>query len=132
MGRIAFAGARDAGGPGGGAPDWGVAPPAGLMSIYSVVKELITKDPWRGKRQGRDEPRAQESGARVYGSLAGVSPQAAYSGEAKAPKAIIQEEKKDFLSLIIVFMEIQPVTDFTERYRRGETGEFPGVNAGIK
>jgi hypothetical protein len=33
----------------------GVAPPAGLMSIYSVVreliaKELITKYPWRGKR----------------------------------------------------------------------------------
>jgi hypothetical protein len=56
-------------------PD-GIAPPARrLMSVYSVVKELITKelitkDPWRDKRQGRDEPRAQESGARVYGSPA--------------------------------------------------------------
>jgi len=45
----------------------GVAPLARrLKSIYSVVKELITKDPWRGKRQDRDEPRAQESGARVH------------------------------------------------------------------
>ena len=44
-------------------PD-GAAPPARrVMSIYSVVKELITKelitkDRWRGKRQGGDEPRA--------------------------------------------------------------------------
>jgi hypothetical protein len=99
-----------------------MAPPARrLMSIYAVVKELITKelitkDPWRGKRQGRDEPRAQESGARLYGSPARVSPQAAHSGEATVPKSIIQEGKKGFRSLMIVFMEIQPVTDFPERY----------------
>jgi hypothetical protein len=39
-------------------PD-GTAPPARrVMSIYAVVKEPITRDPWRGKRQGGDEPRA--------------------------------------------------------------------------
>jgi len=101
----------------------GMAPPARrLMSIYSVVKELITKeliikDPWRGKRQGRDEPRAQESGARVYVSPAGLPLQAAHSGEARAPKTIIQEGKKGIRSLMIVFMEIQPVTDIPERHR---------------
>jgi hypothetical protein len=86
------------------------------MSIYAVIKELITKDSWRGKRQGGDEPRAQESGARVYVSPAGVSPQAAYSGEARAPKTIIQEGKKGFRGLMIVFMKIQLVTGFPERY----------------
>jgi hypothetical protein len=86
------------------------------MSIYAVIKELITKDSWRGKRQGGDEPRAQESGARVYVSPAGVSPQAAYSGEARAPKTIIQEGKKGFQGLMIVFMKIQLVTGFPERY----------------
>jgi hypothetical protein len=85
------------------------------MSIYSVVKELITKDPWRGKRQDRDEPRAQESGTRVYGSPCGsVAGTPAYSGEARAPKTIIQEGKKGFRGLMIVFMEIQPVTRFSE------------------
>ena len=81
----------------------GVAPPAGLMSIYAVVK-----DPRRGKRQGRDEPRAHKSSARVFG----VSPQAAYSDEARAPKSIIQEGKKGIRGLMVVFMEIQPVTGF--------------------
>ena len=77
------------------------------MSIYAIVK-----DPERGKRQGRDEPRAQESGARVYVSPAGVSPQAGYSGEARVPKSIIQEGKKGIQGLTIVFMKIQPVTGF--------------------
>jgi hypothetical protein len=69
--RMALAAARDAGGQAMARPD-GAAPPARrVMSIYSVVKELITKelitkDRWRGKRQGGDEPRAQESGAKVY------------------------------------------------------------------
>ena len=95
----------------GDGPPPGMAPPARrVMSIYAVVK-----DPRRGKRQGRDEPRAQESGARVYGSPAGVSPQAGYSGEARAPKSIIQEGKKSIRSLMIVFMKIQPVTGFPER-----------------
>jgi hypothetical protein len=87
------------------------------MLIYAVVKELITKElitknAWRGKRQGRDGPRALESGAKVYVSPAGVSPQAAYSGAARAPKTIIQEGEKRFRSLMIVFMEIQPVNGF--------------------
>ena len=105
---MALAAARDAGGQA-MARLAGVAPPARrLMSIYAVVK-----DPRRGKRQGRDEPRAQESGVRVYGSPCGVSPQAGYSGEARAPKSIIQEGKKRGRGLMIVFMEIQPVTRFS-------------------
>jgi hypothetical protein len=32
---------------------------------------------------------------------------------------------------MIVFREIQPVTGFPKRYWRGETGEFPGIIAGI-
>ena len=79
--------------------------PRRVMSIYSVVK-----DPRRGKRQARDEPRAQEAGASLYGSAAGVSPN--LSGEARVPKSIIQEGKKDIRGLMIVFMEIQPVTGF--------------------
>ena len=47
------------------------------------------------------------------GSARGVSPQAAYSGEARAPKSIIQEGKKGIRDLVIVFMEIQLVTGFS-------------------
>ena len=43
-----------------------------------------------------------------------MSPQAGYSGEARAPKSIIQEGKTGISSLMIVFMEIQPVTGFSE------------------
>ena len=106
----------------------GVAPPGRrLMSIYAVVK-----DPRRGKRQGRDEPRAQESDARVIGSAAGVLPQGAYSGEARAPKSIIQEGKKGSRGLMIVFIEIRAVTGFSERYDAVKAGEFHGMIAGIK
>ena len=76
---------------------------------YSVVK-----DP-RRKRKDRDEPRAQESGAGVYGSPAGVSPQAAHSGEARVPESIIQEGKKGIRGLMSVFRKIPAVTDFSER-----------------
>ena len=131
MGRqMAIAAARDAGGQAMARPT-GVAPPAGLMSIYSVVKELITKelitkDPWRDKRQGRDEPRAQESGARVYASAAGVSAQAAHSGEARVPKSIIPEGKKGVLGLVIVFIEIRAVNDvFCRDVAREKPGSFP-------
>jgi hypothetical protein len=72
------------------------------MSIYAVVK-----DPRRGKRQGRDEPGAQE----YMGPRAGVSPHAANSGKARAPETIIQDGKKGIRDLMIVFMGIQPVTD---------------------
>ena len=102
------------------------------MSIYAVVKELITKDPWRGKRQAGDEPRAQESGARIYGSAAGVSPQAAYSGEARVPKTIIQEGKKGVRISVIVFMEIQAVTEYCGEMDAGKPGEFHGIIAGTK
>ena len=97
------------------------------MSIYSVVK-----DPRRGKRQGRDESRAQESGARVYGSTAGVSPQAGSPGEARVPKSIIQEGKKGMWSLAIIFMKIQAVTDFAERYDAEKRAGLPGITAEIK
>ena len=95
--RMAVAAARDAG------RAQAMGPRHWVMSIYSVVK-----DPRRGKRQGRDEPRAQEVGARVCGSVAASG----IFGEARAPKSIIQEGKKGIRSLIIVFMEIQPVTGF--------------------
>jgi hypothetical protein len=90
----------------------GAAPLA--CRFYAVVK-----DPRRGKRQGRDEPRAQESSKRVYGSSAGVPPQAVYSGEARAPKSIIPEGKKGIRGLTIVFMEIRVVTDFSEEILTG-------------
>jgi hypothetical protein len=64
--------------------------------------------------------RGRKSPAQEY---MGVSPQEAYSDEAIAPKSIIQEGEKGIRSLTIVFMEIQPVTDFfgetmTRRNRR--------------
>jgi hypothetical protein len=79
--------------------------PPHLVSIYAVVK-----DPRRGKRQGGDEPRAQEY-MRVMREL---SPQAAYPGEARVPKSIVQEGKKGSRSLTIVFTEIRSVTEFAE------------------
>jgi hypothetical protein len=64
--RMAFAAARDAGGTGDCAPHWGVAPPAHrLMSIYSVVKELITNI--RGAANGKGETsRGRKSPAQEY------------------------------------------------------------------
>jgi hypothetical protein len=106
---------------------WLLRLPAGGCRFYSVVK-----DPRRGKRQGRGEPRAQVSGARVYGSRAGVSPQAGYSGEARAPKLIIQEGKKGIRGLMIVFREIQPVIGSPGERMTRRTGEFPGMIAGTK
>jgi hypothetical protein len=53
-------------------------------------------------------------------------------GEARAPKTIIQEGKKGFGGLMIIFMEIRAVTEFWERYRRGGIGEFSGTIGGIK
>ena len=50
----------------------------------------------------------------LYGSAAGVSPQGGYSGEARAPESIIQEGKKGIPNFMIVFMEIQLVTEFPE------------------
>jgi len=54
------------------------------------------------------------AGARVYVNPAGVSAaEAAYSGEMRVPKSIIQEGKKGIRGLIIVFMEIQAVIGFS-------------------
>jgi hypothetical protein len=52
-----------------------------------------------------------------------VSPTAAHSGEARAPKSIIQEGKKGIRSLMLVFIRIQLVIGFpgyilTRRNRR--------------
>jgi len=97
------------------------------MSIYAVVK-----DPRRGKRQGRDEPRAQESGAKSIWVPCGVSPQVGYSGEARAPKSIIQEGKKGIRGLRIVFMEMQPVTGFFGEMLTRRNRRVSRYHAGIK
>ena len=93
---MALVAARDAGA--------GHGPTPLATSIYAVVK-----DPRRGKRQGRDEPRAQE-----YRGAGECRHLAAHSSEARVPKPIIQEGKKGFRSLLSVFMEIQAVTGFCE------------------
>ena len=64
----------------------------------------------RGAANGKVETsRGRKSPTQEY---MGVSPQAAYSDEARAPIFIIQEGKKGIRGLLIVFMEIQPVTGF--------------------
>ena len=56
----------------------------------------------RGAANGKVETsRGRKSRAQEY---MGVSPQAAYSDEARAPKTIIQEGEKGIRSLMIVFM----------------------------
>jgi len=75
----------------------------------------------RGAANGKIETsRGRKSPAQEY---TGVSPQAAYSDEARAPKFIIQEGKKGIWGLMIIFMEIQPVIeafrkDIARRNRR--------------
>jgi len=68
-----------------------MGPPPLAMSIYAVVK-----DPRRGKRQGRDEPRAQGVRRRSISERCGVSRQAAHSGEARALKLLYRKEKRTF------------------------------------
>src|SRR5271154_2492727 len=58
---------------------------------------------------GRDEPRAQEIGVRVYGALRECRRKGDIP-EARAPKSIIQEGKKGLGGLAIVFMDLQAVT----------------------
>jgi len=87
----------------------------------------------RGAANGKVETsRGRKESAQSNGSAAGVSPHAAYSGEARVPKSIIQEGKKGNRDLVIVFMEIQPVTGFYEGMSSGGIGEFPGIIGGIK
>jgi hypothetical protein len=79
-------------------------------------KSLLPKI--RGAANGKGETsRERKSPAQeLYVGPAEVSPQAAYSGEARAPKTIIQEGKKGIRGLMLVFMKIQPVTGFSEKY----------------
>jgi hypothetical protein len=48
------------------------------------------------------------------------------------PKTILQEGKKGVGGLVIVFMEIRAVTEFSGEIGRGESGESPRIVAGIK
>ena len=61
-----------------------------------------------------------------------MSPQAGSPGEARVPKSIIQEGKKGMWSLAIIFMKIQAVTDFAERYDAEKRAGLPGITAEIK
>ena len=83
----------------------GIAHSKGDVDLFSCQRAYYYRSEAR-QTASRDEPRAQEGGARVYGSRAGVSPQAGYSGEARAAKSIIQEGKKGIRGLMIVFMKI--------------------------
>src|SRR5271168_5395335 len=76
-----------------------------LMSIYSVVK-----DPRRGKRPV-ETSRGRKS---ICESCGSVSRKPAYSGEVRLPKYIIQEGKKGFRGLIIVFIKIRAVIGFSK------------------
>jgi hypothetical protein len=77
-----------------------------------------------GRRMALAGLAAREAGARIFGSAAGVSPQAGYSGEARAPKTIIQEGKKGIRGLMIAFMKIRAVMGFRERYCHGENWQI--------
>jgi hypothetical protein len=76
-------------------------------SIYAIVK-----DPRRGKQQV-EMSRGRKSLAQEYRGAGECRHLAAHSSEARVPKPIIQEGKKGFRGLMIVFMEIQPVTRFS-------------------
>jgi hypothetical protein len=75
-----------------------------------------------GRRMALAGLAAREAGARIFGSAAGVSPQAGYSGEARAPKTIIQERKKGIRGSTIVFIRIQPVAGVFGEIRPGWRG----------
>jgi hypothetical protein len=120
--------ARDAGRRRPWAPATGCSgcPPATLILFSCQRSEARQTARWR-----------RAAGARVqrnlrWESCGRVQPPAAHLGEARSPGTIIQEGKKRLRSLMIVFMEIEPVTCFPERHRRGEAGEFPGITAGMK
>jgi hypothetical protein len=65
-------------------------------------------------------------------SATGVFAATVHSAEARDPKSIIQERKKGFRNLVIVFMEIRVVTAFSGKILTRRNGEFPGIIAGIK
>jgi len=99
------------------------------MWVYAVVKELITKDPWRSKRQDRASRGRKSPAQKYWGALSGVSPQAARSGEKRAPKTSIQDGKKGIRGLLIVFMEIRAVTGFSGEMDAERSASFPGALA---
>jgi len=74
---------------------WLAVGPPHLVSIYTVVK-----DPRRGKRQARNEPRAQE----YMEILWECRRKRQCSGEARVPKSILQQGKKGIRSLINFFI----------------------------
>jgi hypothetical protein len=84
----------------------------------------------RGAANGKTE---RAAGARVrrkrIGDLSGVSPQAARSGEKRAPKTSIQDGKKGIRGLLIVFMEIRAVTGFSGEMDAERSARFPGALA---
>jgi hypothetical protein len=82
------------------------------LSKSLLLKSLLLKS--HGAANGKTE---RAVGARVRrksigGALSGVSPQAARSGEKRAPKTSIQDRKKGIRGLLIVFMEMRAVTGF--------------------
>ena len=81
---------------------WLLRRPAGQVDLFSCQRSEARQT------AGRDEPRAQESDTRVWECRR----KRQYSDEARAPVSIIQEGEKGVWSLVIVFMEIQPVTRF--------------------
>jgi hypothetical protein len=98
----------------------GVVPPVGV--------DFIQLSKIRGAANGKEvTSRGRKKSAQEYmGAAAGGSPQAAYSGEARAPKSIIQEGKKGIRGLIIVFMEIRAVTGFVGQIlTREKPASFP-------
>ena len=87
-------------------------------------REIADRRPWaratiqlskiRGAANGKVETsRGRKKPAQEYmGALRECRRNRHIPGEARAPKPIIQEAKKRLRGLIIVFMEIQPVTGF--------------------
>src|ERR1700677_3447251 len=95
------------------------------MQLSKILLPEILLPKIRAAAYGKVETsRGRKSPAQEYmGDLRECRRKQQYSGEARAPETIIQEAKKDFRSLNIVFMEIQPVTGFygdilTRRNRR--------------
>ena len=80
-----------------------------LMSIYFMQLSKI-----RGAANGKTETSRGRRSIRKYeGIPARVSLRAAGSDEKRSPKSIIQEGKNGLRDLMIVFMEIRKVTEFS-------------------
>jgi hypothetical protein len=85
----------------------GPAPPG--VSARRVMSILCSCQ----RSEARQTARLRRAaGARVIRERGGNVAASGYSGEARAPKSIIQEGKKGIRSLMIVFREMQPVIGF--------------------